>query len=125
MIRVFYALRRNPEISCDRFRQHWSQQHAELVSRYHDVLRIVRYAQHDTLHGELGDRLRRFRGANSAYDGLAEICYESASSLSKLGREAEAREASRLLLEDERQFVDIGNSSIWIGEERVVFDGQR
>jgi hypothetical protein len=32
-----------------------------------------------------------------------------------------AAEAGRLLLEDERKFIDLPNSPLWWGEEKVIF----
>jgi hypothetical protein len=40
--------------------------------------------------------------------------------LETLGRDPAARAASRLLLEDERRFVDFSRSAIWAGEEHVL-----
>jgi len=49
--------------------------------------------------------------------------------LNELGVSADARDvvtsaqaAARLLLEDERKFIDLPKSPLWWGEEKVVFD---
>lgn len=81
------------------------------------ALRILRYVQVHTEVGALTEKLRGFRGSAEPYDGVAEIWYESREALETLGRDPAA---SRLLLEDERSFVDCSRSAIWAGEEHVL-----
>ena len=52
--------------------------------------------------------------------GLTEIWYESREALEALGKDSEARKASRELLEDEKQFVDLSHSPIWAGVEKEI-----
>lgn len=120
MMKVIYCLRRLPALTPEAFRQHWYEVHAPLVRAHAQVLRITRYVQVHTLSSPVADKLRAFRGAPEPYDGLAEIWYESLEALATLGRDPAAREASRLLREDEQRFVDVGSSPIWIGAERPI-----
>ena len=80
----------------------------------------MRYVQVHTETSEMSERLRAFRGSPEPYDGVAEIWYESREALETLGRDPAARAASRMLLEDERRFVDTARSPIWIGDEHLV-----
>ena len=38
-------------------------------------------------------------------------------------RNAEAREAGRLLLEDEAKFIDLPRSPLWLSREEVIYAG--
>jgi len=86
----------------------------------HDALRIVRYIQFHSDLGPLTEKLRSFRHSPEPYDGVAEIWYESREALEALGKDSSARAASRELLEDEKRFVDLSGSPIFVGEERVI-----
>jgi hypothetical protein len=122
-MKVIYCLRRLPQLTPEAFRQHWFEVHAPLVRANQKALRISRYIQVYTDSGSFLEKLRAFRGSPEPYDGVAEICYESREALETLGRDPAGREASRILLEDERRFVDSDRSPIWTGEERVILGG--
>jgi hypothetical protein len=94
--------------------------HAPLVRKHQKALRIVRYIQFHSDFGPLTEKLRAFRNSPEPYDGVAEIWYESREALETLGKDSNARAASRELLEDEKQFVDLSRSPIWLGEEKVI-----
>lgn len=121
-MKVIYCLRRLAKLTPEEFRQHWLEVHGPLVRAHQRVLRIVRYVQVHTDYGPFLEKLRAFRGSPEPYDGVAEIWYESREALETLGRDPAAREASRMLLEDERRFVDSARSPIWTGEERVIIN---
>src|SRR3954447_13094333 len=123
-MKVIYCLRRLPALSHQDFLRHWFEVHAPLVRAHRRDLRISQYVQVHTDYGPLLAKLRAFRGSPEPYDGVAEIWYESREALETLGRDPEARGASRKLLEVERKFVDSARSPIWIGEERVVIEAR-
>jgi len=58
-------------------------------------------------------------------DELAEIWYARRGALGPLGKDPNARAASRGLLDDERRFVDLARSPIWAGEEREIISTSR
>jgi len=123
MIKVIFCLRRRMGMTVEEFQRYWREVHGPLVERHREALRIVRYVQVHTDHGSLTDRLGGFRGASEPFDGVAEIWYESREALSAIGKTPEGRAASQELLEDERQFVDLERSCIWVGEEVEVIPG--
>jgi len=120
MIKVTFCLRRQPSLTVEEFQDHWFNRHGPLVQKHQRILRIVRYVQLYTDFGPMTERLRRFRGSPEPYDGIAEIWYESRESLEGLGRDPEARIASRELRDDEERFVDSIRSPIWIAKEREI-----
>ena len=91
---------------------------AGLVRERAEILGIKRYVQVRTLQDrELHARLQsRNGGSPEPFDGIAELWFES---LAGTGH-PNAGQASRELLEDERNFIDLPNSPIWYGEETVV-----
>ena len=120
MVKIIFCLSRMPHLSAQEFQRHWCEIHAPLVQKHQRALRIVRYVQFRSDLGPMTEKLRAFRHSPQPYDGVAEIWYESREALEGLGKDPSARAASRELLEDEKRFVDLSRSPIFIGEERVI-----
>jgi EthD domain len=120
MIKIAFCLRRLSPLTHEEFLRYWYETHGPLVRKHQKVLRIVRYVQFHSDLNALSDRLRVFRNSPEPFDGIAEIWYESREVLENLGKDPEARKASRELLEDERRFVDLSRSPIWIGIEKEI-----
>ena len=120
-LKIVYCLKRLPQLTHAEFSRHWREIHAPLVEKHRSVLRIARYVQAHSDLGTLSDQLRAFRGSPEPYDGVAEIWYESRQALETLGGDPAARAASRELLEDERRFVDLSRSPIFLGSSSGGF----
>ena len=56
------------------------------------------------------------------YDGVAELWWENVEELLSASSSPEGQLAAGALLEDERRFIDLANSPIWLGEENVVIE---
>jgi hypothetical protein len=65
------------------------------------------------------ETLRRTRGGPEGYDGVAQLWWDSFEDMAS--RDPAAAEAGRLLLEDEKRFIDLEQSPLWWGEEKVIF----
>ncbi len=87
-----------------------------------DALRIRRYVQLHSLPEETSAGLRALRGGPEGYDGVAQLWWDSLEVMAQLADDPAAAEAGRLLLEDERTFIDLARSPLWWGEESVIFD---
>ena len=123
MIKLVYCLRRLPHLTRQEFQRYWRETHGPLVRSHAQTLRIRRYVQVHTLDTPLNDVIGRSRGAAEAYDGVAELWFESAEELAAGSATPEGRQAALELLEDEGRFIDLKRSSLWIAEEhRVVED---
>ena len=124
MLKCIFLLRRRPELSIEQFRAHWQERHAPLVRAHAKVLGVWRYVQ--TL--ELDDRAVQAgamaaRGCPPAdFDGCAELWWESLESYGRMRTNPEALSALRLLVEDERCFIDMERSLIWYGLETTIVD---
>lgn len=121
MIKLTFALVRRPELTREAFQDYWFNTHAPLVASVREVLRIKRYVQLHSLPDDISEPLRQSRGAPPPYDGVAQLWYESLEDIAAVGADPEGREAGRMLLEDEKKFIDLAKSPLWWGQERVIF----
>jgi uncharacterized protein (TIGR02118 family) len=123
LLKLTFCLRRRPGLSLAEFQDYWVNKHGPLVRRLQPALGVVRYVQVHRLDGDLADGMRRARGAPEPYDGVAELWWESEESFRAAGRNVGAREAGRLLLEDEARFIDLANSPLWLNREHLILAG--
>jgi hypothetical protein len=54
------------------------------------------------------------------HDGVAELWWDSIDDLVGAAVSEERQIAQQLPLEDERRFIDVANSPVWLGEEIAV-----
>ena len=123
-LKLTFCLRRLPPLSLEAFQDYWLNRHGPLVRSLQPALGMVRYVQLHRMSTDLGDGMRRVRGAPEPYDGVAELWWESEESWRNAGKHPEARKANRLLLEDEAKFIDLPNSPLWLNSEQVIYDRQ-
>ena len=76
--------------------------------------------QSHTIDTPINDALQASRNTEPRYDGVAELWWESIDDF--VGRLADpaAQEASAKLLEDERRFIDLEATSIFLTEEHEI-----
>lgn len=122
MITLRFVLRRLPSLSREEFQRYWREQHAPLVRRHAAALGVRRYVQVHTLATPLDEALRASRGAPEPYDGVAELWFDGLEAMAARLATEEARAAARELLDDERRFIDLARSPLWLAEENVVVD---
>lgn len=119
MIKLTFCLHRLPSLSREAFQDYWFNKHAPLVARHSNVLRIRRYVQMHSATEAFNDAIQASRGAPQMYDGVAELWWDSIDDLTTPPT-PEAQAAGLALLEDERKFIDLSRSPLFIGEERVI-----
>ena len=121
MIKLTFCLRRLPHMSREEFQDYWLNRHGPLVRSQMQAMRVRRYVQTHSL-GEpaLSAALVASRGAPEPYDGIAELYWDSREDLQAVGKDPAGREAGRILLEDERKFIDLANSPLWYNEEHEI-----
>ena len=120
MIKLTFCLVRAPHLSREEFQRYWLERHGPLVRSVAPVLRIKRYVQTHTLTTPVNDALCRGRGGPEAYDGVAELWWDSLEDLTAGGATAEGRAAGTRLLDDERTFIDLARSPLWLSEEHAI-----
>jgi uncharacterized protein (TIGR02118 family) len=119
MIKLTFVLVRAPHLSREAFQRYWLETHAPLVASVKDVLRIRRYVQLHSLPDDVSASPRQARGGPEGFDGVAQLWWDSFEDMASA--DPAAAEAGRLLLEDERKFIDLAKSPLWWGEEKVIF----
>ena len=123
MIKLTFALVRLPHLTREQFQDYWLNSHGPLVASVKDVLRIRRYVQLHSFDEAISEGIRASRNAPPQFDGVAQLWYDSLEDLAAVGQDPAAREAGRMLLEDERKFIDLPKSALWWGEEKVIIGG--
>ena len=124
MIRLVFGLHRLPPLSVDEFALYWRDRHAPLVASVAAVLGIRRYVQLHPLTGTVPENLANSRGLALTFDGIAELWFDSEAAITESTSTADGRRAARLLLEDERRFIDLDRSPIWLYDEHDVLGGE-
>ena len=123
MIKLVFTLRRREDMTPEEFQRYWRDQHAPLVKRHADALRIRRYVQVHARDTDLDEAIAGPRGSEPRfYDGVAELWWESLEELAAAFSSDAGQAAAQELLEDEQRFIDLPRSPLWLGEENVVID---
>jgi uncharacterized protein (TIGR02118 family) len=121
MIKLSFCLHRLPGLSREAFQAYWFENHAPLVTKHREALRIRRYVQMHSMTADFNEAIRTGRGAPEMYDGVAELWWTSLDDLMAATTSSEGQAAGLALLEDERKFIDLARSPLFIGEEKAVF----
>jgi uncharacterized protein (TIGR02118 family) len=118
MIRLVFLLRRQPGTSRDEFQRYWREEHGPLVASVQGKIGALRYVQVHAIDDPMNEAAAQARGGmEPAYDGVAELWWESEQALAAtLGSDA-GRKAGALLLEDERKFIDLPSSPLYLTYE--------
>lgn len=122
MIKLVFCVRKLAHLEDVEFHRYWWEEHGPLVRSHAATLGIRRYVQTHTLDSPINAAMRAGRGALEPFDGVAELWWDSAEAMSAASGTDEGREAGRTLLEDERRFIDLARSALWVAEERPVVE---
>jgi len=120
MIKLTFAVRRLPHMSLSEFQHYWRENHGPLVCERAEALRIKRYIQVHRLDSPVNDAMRASREAADPYDGTAELWWESIEEMVAATSSEAGRQAEKELLDDERKFIDLRRSALWVGEEHEL-----
>jgi uncharacterized protein (TIGR02118 family) len=120
VIKLVFCLRRRDGMTLEEFQSYWLNHHAPLVRSHTETLRIRRYVQVHTKATPMNDALQTSRGGPDAYDGVAELWWDSMDDLVAASSTPEGRAAGQALLDDERTFIDLGRSPLWLAEEHEI-----
>lgn len=120
MIKLTFCLRRKPGMSLAEFQRYWREEHAPLVAERADVIGLKRYVQVHTLDvADVHAALQiRNGGSPAPFDGVAELWFDSLENMAD--QEPAVEQAHADLLEDERNFIDLANSPMFIAQEHTV-----
>ena len=123
MYKLTFCLRRRPDLTREQDQAYGRDTHADLVAERAGPLRIKRYVQVHTedLDGLHRAMQRRNGGSPEPFDGIAEIWVESIDDLAS--DDPAMRAAGAELLADERTFIDLAHSPVFVSREHVIVDG--
>lgn len=119
-VHLVFCLRRLPSLTLPEFLSYWRDTHAPLVRERAAVLHIARYEQAHPVPGGPAQPVADVRNAPPPYDGIASLWFDSVEEFYAGGSTPEGRRAARELLADERRFIDLEHSPIWLVEDHRV-----
>lgn len=117
MIKFVMCITRRPDISREKFKDYWMNQHGPFFMSNADAMGAKKYVQSHTLNSPLNEGLRSSRGMRPEYDGVAEVWFESEEALIDGMSSPEGQKLGAALQEDEGNFIDHSRSSAFIVEE--------
>jgi uncharacterized protein (TIGR02118 family) len=125
MVKLIFVNYRRPDLTAEEFQRHWRDVHAPLVRSMQDVIRIRRYVQNHPLAPEALAAYAGARGMDpeSMPDGITEAWWDSPEDMDAAFASEEGQEAQRLMLEDERTFVDSSRSLVILSEQETIIPG--
>jgi uncharacterized protein (TIGR02118 family) len=123
VIKLVFCLRRRADLTREEFQRYWRETHAPLVRERQATLGIRRYVQVHTLPAGTSAALAASRAVEvEDYDGVAELWWDSLQALGAAAATPGGQRAGAELLEDERRFIDLARSPIFLAEEHVVVE---
>ncbi|MEM6709402.1 MAG: EthD domain-containing protein [Pseudomonadota bacterium] len=122
MIRLTYLVRARPGMDRDAFTRYWLEEHGPLVASVAATLKMQRYVQVHTLWDDEAQAAHEAMsaargGVEPCYDGVAEVYWSSRDDLLAALDSPAGQAAAAMLVEDERVFIDLPNSPLWLGYE--------
>ena len=120
MIKLVFVIRRRDDIAPDEFHRYWLEEHGPLARSLVEPLAARRYVQSHTVAPELNTQLAATRDTAEAFDGLAELWWDSIEALASAFTSEAGLQAAQTLMEDEAKFIDFGRSSLFLTEEHEI-----
>lgn len=121
MITMIVFVRRKQGMSREEFSRYWFERHGPLVKSVPEFMRHVqKYIQYHPAPGS--NAAGSLFGDITDYDGVGEIWFDSREAMNAALSEPRYLE---IIKPDEREFIDLEGCLSFIGDERVMYDGQR
>jgi EthD domain len=122
MTKIFFCLRRRPDLSAVEFFKHWSRSHGPLVVKLAPQTGLKRYIQNWAVASPMADAGRVFRGTAVAFDGVAEAWIDESERQRLMDAES-GRALFEKIFADELKFIDMETSVYFAVEEHVLIEG--
>jgi len=120
MVKLVFCIHRQPHLTHEEFLRYWLDEHGRLALALVDDLRVRRYVQLHTIDTPLNALFGAPRQAPEPFDGIVELWFDSLEAVEEMIATSEGRRAGKLLLDDERTFIDLERSQIFFGEEHQL-----
>ena len=117
MIKLVMCLRRHPDLSREAFQKYWLEEHGPFFQKNAGDMAAKRYLQDHTIETPLNEMFRESRGMQPAYDGVAEVWFDSEEAMVAAMSTPEGQKLAAALLEDEKSFIDHAGSSSFLVRE--------
>ena len=117
MIKLIMCLHRKGGLSREQFQDYWQNNHGPFFMKNAAIMRCKKYVQSHTLDSPLNDGMRQSRGMQEAFDGVAEVWFDSDQDLMEAMGAPGFAELGQALLDDESTFIDHERSSAFIVRE--------
>lgn len=119
IVRVFFPLRQQPQLSEEQARHYWLTQHGPIVRSHSQAAGTLCYRQVHRANSPLDKGLQAARGTQvESYLGHAEAWIDRAA----MPKTEEARRAGAAFIEDEHNFIDMERSTFLFGKEHTLID---
>lgn len=115
-----YLLTRRDGLTQGECHETWLRDHGPLVASFAGPLRMAKYVQSHAIAPEINAALQAGRNYEAPLDGLTEVWVDPEAP--GTANADEARAAAAALVEDERRFVQMDRSRLFMTRERVIFD---
>jgi uncharacterized protein (TIGR02118 family) len=119
MTKVFFCLRRRPELSHQEFIDYWSKTHGPLAVKAAKYSGLKRYIQNWSVPSTMADAGRALRGTPAAFDGIAEAWIDEEERLRMMNSDS-GKVLFEQIFADEKKFIDMDNSVFFAVEEHVL-----
>ena len=120
MVKLVFCIHRQPHLTHEEFLRYWLDEHGRLAISLVKDLRVRRYVQLHTIETPLNDLFAAPRQALDPFDGIVELWFDSLEVVEEMIATRPGRRAGKLLLEDERNFIDLDRSHIFFGQEHEL-----
>lgn len=124
MVHLVFGLRRKSSMTQEEFLTYWREFHGPLIQRIAPILRIRRYDQGYPVGSDIAGVLASVRNAPEPFDGICSLWFDSLDDIRDSTSTKEGRAAARELQEDERRFIDLERSPIWLYEDATFVPEQ-
>ncbi len=119
LVKLFFPLRHHANQTLEQAQLYWRTNHGPIIRGLSGGNGLKKYFQVHRFEDPIEQELRQSRGTRVApYTGHAEAWIDRATPAAN----PEARQAGAIAVEDEKNFIDFANSTMFIGKERVVID---
>ena len=119
LVKIFFPLRHHAHQSLDEAQLYWRTNHGPIIRGLSGGNGLVKYFQVHRFEDPIEAQLRAARATKvPPYTGHAEAWIDRATTANN----PEARRAGEIAVEDEKNFIDFKNSTMWVCKERVVID---
>lgn len=121
-LKVTYLLSARNDLTRAACHKTWLHDHGPLVASFAEPLLMQKYIQSHTVEGGQNPAVRLGVTMAPPLDGITEVWIDSLDDLGRSGETEAGRKAGAALAEDERRFVEMGNSRCFLTREHLIFD---